>query len=263
MQLTPFIPFLTLLEKEMPFYVSTIGEENSHLPVYRPYGINDCQILYVTSGKGEAVIYNTTYELKKHSILYLPSNTPHHYYPTTTAWGTKYITFGGSGTHDFTNMPAFVQANSTEFDFSRWYKILYQYKYTPNHEKSLSVTLYATLLEFKSSISLSSPLSEAKKNMLISAMHEMATNFKLNLSDVAQKLNISEEHFCRTFKAYTGLRPLEYVNYLKIQRAKELLKSTDKNISEIAEMTGYFSPSYFTMIFKRYTGISPKNFRNS
>lgn len=263
MKITPYIPFLTLLEKEMPFYMSTIGSESSNLPVYRPNGIDDCQILYITSGTGEVVINNEIFELKENSILYLPANTPHNYYSTSGPWKTKYITFGGSGTSDFNFMPAFVQNNIVDFDFSRWYKILYKYKYTPNHEKSLSITLYATLLEFKNSISLNSPLAESKKNILISAMHEMAKNFELSLSDVARELNITEEHFCRTFKAYTGLRPLEYLNYLKIQRAKELLKSTNKDISEIAKMAGYLSPSYFTMLFKRYTGTTPKKYRGT
>lgn len=263
MNLTPYIPFLTLLEKEMPFYMSTIGSETSSMPVYRPNGISDCQILYISSGEGEVIIRQEAHVLKEHSILYLPANTPHHYYPITNSWKTKYITFGGSGTSSFNFIPAFVQNNTSDFDFSRWHKILYKYKYTPNHEKSLSVTLYAALLDFKSSISPNSALAESKKNVLIAAMHEMATNFDLSLSDIAQNLNISEEHFCRTFKSYTGLRPLEYLNYLKIQRAKELLKSTKKDVSKIAEMAGYSSPSYFTMLFKRYTGTTPKKYRGS
>lgn len=264
MEITPYIPFLTLLEKEMPFYLSTIGSDNAKLVVYRPYGIEDCQILYVESGTGgEAIIDNEVYPLQENTILYIPANTPHNYYATKTPLKTKYITFGGSGAADFNAMPAFVQRNMGDFDFSKWYKPLYKYKYTPNHERSLSVTLYATLLEFKNSVSITSPHSETKKNVLMSAMHEMATNFDLTLGDIAKNLNISEEHFCRTFKSYTGLRPLEYLNNLKIQHAKELLKKSDKDISEIAEMSGYLSPSYFTMIFKRYTGTTPKKYRDS
>lgn len=261
MDSTPFVPFLTLYEKTMPFYMSTIGV--SQRSVYRPYGIDDCQLLYILSGTGEVVIEKITYELKENSFLFLPPNSPHNYYPVSKSWETRFITFGGSGASDFKAMPAFVQGNAGIFDFSRWYKILYKYKYTPNHEKSLSVTLYAALLDFKSSLSLNSPASEGKKNMFISAIHDMVNNPNLFLSDIAKSLNISEEHFCRSFKAYTGFRPLEYLNFLKIQRAKELLKSTDKGISEIAEMSGYISPSYFSMLFKRYTGTTPKNYRNS
>ena len=260
MKTSPFIPFLTLYEKTMPFYMSTIGI--SHTSVFRPYGIDDCQLLYVISGRGEAIIENIAYELKEMSFLYLPPDTPHHYYPTTEGWETGYITFNGSGTTDFRKMSPFVQSAPTAFDFLHWYEILYNYKYSPNHEKSLSVTLYAALLEFKSSISVSSPSLEEKKAMLMSAMHEMADNSTLSLSDISQKLNISEEHFCRTFKGYTGFRPLEYLNFLKIQRAKELLKSTNKDMAEIANLAGFSSPSYFTMLFKLYTGTTPKKYLN-
>lgn len=263
METTPFIPFLTLLEKNMPFYMSTIGTSVSHAHVYRPNGIEDCQLLYIADGVGKVIIDGTTYDLKEKSVLYIPSYASHNYYPTTNMWTTKYITFGGSGISDFSTMPILIQNNTSDFDFSKWYKILYKYKYTPNHEKSLSITLYATLLDFKTSISLHSSAIEAKKNMLMSAIHDMTNNYEISLNDVAKKLNMTEEHFCRTFKSYTGMRPLEYLNFLKIQRAKELLKNTEMSIAKIAELAGYLSQSYFTMLFKRYTGTTPKKYRNS
>ncbi len=265
MKETSFIPFLTLLEKEMPFYVSTIGSIISSSPIYRPHGIEDCQLLYIKSGRGEVLIDNTVHELNEKSILFLPPNSPHNYYPVTHAMNTRYITFGGSGTADFKTMPAFVRTSTSDFDFSKWYKLLYKYKYTPNHEKSLSVTLYASLLDFKTFISLNASASSfaAKKNAYILAMHEMANNYALSLSDIAEKLNLSEAHFCRTFKAFTGMRPIEYLNFLKIHRAKELLKSTDTAIARVAELSGFQSSSYFTMLFKRYTGTTPKEYRNT
>ena len=97
----------------------------------------------------------------------------------------------------------------------------------------------------------------------MAAVHQMSFDYNLNLSDVAKTLNMSEEHFCRTFKTYTGLRPIEYLNFLKIQRAKELLRNTQRSISKVAELSGFLSPSYFTMLFKRYTGTTPKKYRES
>lgn len=263
MEITPFKPFLTSLEKELPFYMTTIGSEILRTYVYRPYGIEDYQILYIEEGEGEAFINGSCYTLRANTILFLPPRSEHNYHPTTNSWKSKFITFNGGGTSFLSTIPAFVQTNTSDFDFSKWFKILYKYKYTPNHENSLSVTLYASLLDFKKTSFLSSSGSEEKKNRLMASVHQMSFDYNLSLADVAKTLNMSEEHFCRTFKTYTGLRPIEYLNFLKIQRAKELLRNTQRSISKIAELSGFSSPSYFTLLFKRYTGTTPKKYRES
>ena len=63
-------------------------------------------------------------------------------------------------------------------------------------------------------------------NTVPTAVQNKSENNNINLSDIADEFNISKEHFCRIFKEYTGYRPFEYVNRVKIQKAKELLKNT-------------------------------------
>ena len=89
----------------------------------------------------------------------------------------------------------------------------------------------------------------------------MTENSNVNLSDIVSMLNISEEHFCRIFKDYTGFRPFEYINRLKIQKAKELLKNSELNIKDISFQTGFENHSYFSKLFKRYTGCTPSEYR--
>ena len=97
--------------------------------------------------------------------------------------------------------------------------------------------------------------------MMTRAMHYLSENNNINLSDIADEFNISKEHFCRIFKEYTGYRPFEYVNRIKIQKAKELLKNTSYSIGEISIYAGYESHSYFTHLFKKYTGMTPAEYR--
>ena len=92
-------------------------------------------------------------------------------------------------------------------------------------------------------------------------MHYLSENTNMSLADAAAEFNISEEHFCRIFKSYTGYRPFEYVNLVKIQKSKELLKNTNYSVGEIASQSGFDSHSYFTFIFKKYTGMTPTQYR--
>lgn len=105
--------------------------------------------------------------------------------------------------------------------------------------------------------------SNNRTHLMTRAMHYLSENNNISLIDIANEFNISEEHFCRIFKEYTGYRPLEYVNLVKIQKAKELLKNTNYSIGEISAQAGYESHSYFTLLFKKYTGITPIEYRSN
>ncbi|GAB4367616.1 MAG: AraC family transcriptional regulator [Elainellaceae cyanobacterium] len=83
------------------------------------------------------------------------------------------------------------------------------------------------------------------------------------LSDIASVLNLSQYHFCRLFKQSTGLAPHQYLTQCRIDRAKQLLRSTQLPITEIAFAVGLNSHSSFTRLFRRCAGMTPKEFRAS
>ena len=60
-----------------------------------------------------------------------------------------------------------------------------------------------------------------------------------------------------------GMTPMQYITFLRITRAKELLRSTDYSIQEISSMVGYENPLYFSRIFKKQTGYSPSEYRSA
>ena len=100
-------------------------------------------------------------------------------------------------------------------------------------------------------------------HLMTRALHYMSDNRDLSLSDIAAQFNISEEHFCRVFKEYTGYRPFEYLNLVKLQKAKELLKNTSLSIGEVCIESGFESHSYFSMLFKRSNGCTPGEYRSA
>lgn len=84
---------------------------------------------------------------------------------------------------------------------------------------------------------------------------------KLSLDQAAEQVYLSKSYFCRIIKDELGCTFTEYVNRLRIERSKALLRSTGMPIAEIACAVGFDDQSYFTRIFKKQTGVAPGKYR--
>ena len=83
----------------------------------------------------------------------------------------------------------------------------------------------------------------------------------LSIKQVADQINLSVPYFSRIFKQETGRNFVEYVTFVRMQRAVWLLRHTDHTIEAIAEELGYNTQNYFSGTFKKYVGLSPRDFR--
>ena len=84
---------------------------------------------------------------------------------------------------------------------------------------------------------------------------------QLSIQDIAEQLGVSYSNLRKIFKEYTGMAPALYQHDLKLQRAKELLSTTNDSIKEIAYRLNFESPDYFSSKFKTKTGMKPSDFR--
>jgi AraC-type DNA-binding domain-containing proteins len=84
---------------------------------------------------------------------------------------------------------------------------------------------------------------------------------KISLSELAENVNISTCHFCRTFKQMTGKTTTDYINGVRLEKAIALLERKELNMTEIAIRCGFDSVNYFSRLFKRYYHTSPTEFR--
>ena len=84
---------------------------------------------------------------------------------------------------------------------------------------------------------------------------------KLSVSGLAERFNMSERTFIRKFTATTGNTPLEYIQRVRIEAAKRLLEKGKQTVEEVAREIGYEDFNSFRNIFKRFTGLSPKDYK--
>lgn len=82
-------------------------------------------------------------------------------------------------------------------------------------------------------------------------------------NDIEGLFHMNQDYLNRIFKQDTGYSLMEYVQFCRIKKAKELLKNHELAVSEIGGMIGYNSPPYFSKIFKKWTGVTPKEYRNN
>ncbi|MCF7941586.1 MAG: response regulator [Spirochaetia bacterium] len=84
---------------------------------------------------------------------------------------------------------------------------------------------------------------------------------KVSLDSIAEAHELSKNYVCRVFHDATGVPLWDYLTMVRIEHAKQMLSSSAKTTGEIAQLVGYENQGYFSSVFKKKTGISPKKFR--
>lgn len=124
------------------------------------------------------------------------------------------------------------------------------------------------ILEFAGAVSqvLQTAQSNSSQEMIRLAeeyMEKQYMNPDLSQSMVASQIGISTGYLSGLFKKESGRNFIEALTEIRMYHAMELMKRTDKKNYEIAEETGFSSPHYFSIAFKKYSGMSPSEFRSS
>jgi AraC-like DNA-binding protein/mannose-6-phosphate isomerase-like protein (cupin superfamily) len=83
----------------------------------------------------------------------------------------------------------------------------------------------------------------------------------IQVREAARICRMSESHFMSFFKRLTGLSFMKYLNHYRIERAQMLLASTDESMASISQELGFCDQSYFGMVFRRFVGMTPADYR--
>ena len=118
----------------------------------------------------------------------------------------------------------------------------------------------AELLRLNEDMSSSLTLEEKRLNSYIErSVNYIAEHFaeEIKMSDVADECGLSESHFRRIFEESMSMKPLDYLNMIRIDKACELMQTTDYAMEEIGFRVGYQTPSTFNRNFKKLTSKTP------
>jgi len=84
---------------------------------------------------------------------------------------------------------------------------------------------------------------------------------KITLDNLAKKAHLSKRHFQRIFQECIGKAPIDYLLHIRVQKASELLRHSERSITDIAFDCGFSDSNYFTRQFRRITNQTPRQFR--
>ena len=234
--------------------------------------LNEFHIVLITKGEGIFESKATgKIKVSDGDVFLLFPDVWHRYKPKkVVGWTERWVGFSGEIANQFlsngffsANEPVISKCNKPAIlnHFNSLFKLFDEELYGNQHIASgICIQLMAELHNIKSGGNnlehLNSMISQAK-----SIIYKNINN-TINLKEIASNLGVSYSKFRIDFKKQTGISPLQYHLFLKIEKSKELLLNTNKSQKEIAFKLGFESDVYFNRLFKRKTGLAPGRFRN-
>lgn len=234
--------------------------------------INEYQILYIAEGRGTLTTASAgKYSISEGDIFLIFPGEWHTYSPDPeTGWKEYWIGFKGINIDSrvaagfFSKHSPIYRIGYNDTLISLFKEAIQVAKKQEKHFQQLLAGIVNYMLGLAFSIDSNKKLKNSMNLEFVNrARAFMLENIESNIEipEVADYLHISYSSFRHIFKQYTGIAPSQYYLNLKIQRAKDMLKSSTASIKEISYILHFDTPEYFTKLFKKKTGLTPSQFR--
>jgi len=228
--------------------------------------------LYVHSGKGIIAFSNRIYSIERGSLLYIPYSRYHYTLPEKPEQyirskmfvSNKQIADLASKTVLPASSPAYAKIPQSEQNqIEQICSLLKNSSLKGAHFDSIAKGCLMQLAAYLDAYKISAP--DFLNGYIEDSLHYINQNIstRLTIEEIAQSVNLSKYYFCHIFKDAIGTSVMDYVLNSRLTFAKELLISTKKSVSEIADACGFETLSCFCHQFKRHIGISALNYRKS
>lgn len=234
--------------------------------------INEYQLLYIAEGRGTLTTASAgRYSISEGDIFLIFPGEWHTYSPNPeTGWKEYWIGFKGINIDSrvsagfFSKHSPIYRVGYNDTLISLFKEAIQVAKKQEKHFQQLLAGIVNYMLGLAFSIDSNKKLKNSMNLELVNrARAFMQENIETNIEmpEIADHLIISYSSFRHIFKQYTGIAPSQYYLNLKIQRAKDMLKSSSASIKEISYILHFDTPEYFTKLFKKKTGLTPSQFR--
>ncbi len=237
-----------------------------------PHTHHFAELFFITKGKGQFMIDNELYDIKKNDLIVINPNVLHTEYASKGSQDSfEYVVFGVNGLQ-FLDESAFQTfliydfKNQRELIMNYIQLLLNEVKMKDENFTSICQNLLeALLLLILRGTKVDLKIEPSKKITQECRFIEqyISTHYRedITLEDLSNLTYLNKYYLVHSFKEYTGYSPINFLINVRIQEAKHLLSTTDYPISKIAMQVGFSSHSYFCQIFKKETGQSPLQYR--
>lgn len=231
------------------------------------------QLIYVSHGGG---IFESEFaepvEITEGTCLFIHAGVWHRYRPNTeSGWHEYWMGFKGNYANElmrndfFDVKDPFIKVGLSSELLNLFHKLIETVQTAQSGYQQISAGITLQILGYLYSVSLNSQQEKTPIGRLIEKakfLLQESIEKNIDLEKMASELPMGYSSFRKEFKKLTGEPPNQFVLNLRLNRAKYLLESSTFSINEIAAQTGFESAFYFSKLFKKKNGVSPKFYRN-
>lgn len=235
----------------------------------RSEGADQYILIYCTEGKGTIEVEGESFSIGKSDAFCIPRGRGHKYFADAKdPWSILWVHFKGESAKNFPiDEPHLIHMDSRHSDnrmvvfFNLLFRVL-ERNYTLGNFIYISQLLSLILSEvyFREKVDAGS-VQDRHVTMVVRFMYDNLSR-SLTLDEISREVKLSKSYLNTIFKSQTGRSPVEFFIHLKMQEACKLLKNTDLYIYEVSARLGYEDQYYFSRIFKKVVGVSPKDYKN-
>lgn len=238
-----------------------------------PEGRNDYQLLYIASGKGYFYFKGSkepTVVTKGNMVLFRPKEPQVYYYYAVDKTEVYWVHFTGWKVEEYLERYELPKEENVFFtgvspDYPWIYnQIIRELQLQrENYEDMIRLFLRHIFLTINRYIKEGKQTKNDTINDIERAVHYFNENYSkpISIEQYASEHLMSVNWFIHNFKNVMKVPPMQYIVSLRIAVAKGYLENSNKNITEIANTIGYDNPLYFSRLFRKYTGVTPSEYR--
>lgn len=240
---------------------------------------NRFNFTFVLSGRGTVILNGSTYELTAGSVYHL---APGEYLKIQTSDTDQLRYYSVHFMHhpaEWEGKQLKLGQQPAPLPFERSFSLLDEYDWMNERMQRLYELWksqaagfeWIARLQFLNIMHWLGQLLDSKQQqedqttrLIMDSMQYIREHYaeQLERDQLARMASLSPSYYSIMFKRYSGYTPMEYMNKVRLDHAKQKLRSNREPISTIARDVGFQDPLYFTRLFSREVGMSPRNFRN-
>lgn len=220
---------------------------------------------YILSGKGYVVFRGETYALfAGDAFMVFPEEEILYYPEESDPWAYRWVDFKGADAKTLVARTGFSKKCPVVRNKKETEALFFIYEDGVHGE--LAKERYAAKVYLLLTYFFKESKESGEKRTYFEDAVEMIQNSywkqELNVSWLARSLSVERSYLYRLFMEQTGISPQEYITEVRMERACELLLTSELSVQAVACSVGYKDALYFSRLFRKRKGITPSNYRN-